>query len=214
MKSEAKKKKRYSRKLYAWLPYDNRTANCNGMGSACGDLRFIGGEGNLFYFRRPEGRMRDNTQIQALGLMFESHTFTLFANKVSQWNDNVDQLLFTYDNMPVFVNEGHTFTLASSDSDLVEEWTAKCNSITVTFPGVSISGSSISRRGLKECWARHLVQSSRAHPVKRDVAIMGGEDKYMTSSLFSADSLLHFLARDFISGQAFGVGSQQRHRMQ
>ncbi|KAF8395630.1 hypothetical protein HHK36_019580 [Tetracentron sinense] len=134
------------KKNWIVLLLSHRTANCNGMGSACGDPRFIGGEGILFYFRRPEGRMRDNTWIQALGLMFESHTFTLSANKVSHWNDNVDQLLFTYDNMPVFINEGHTFTLASSDSHLVVERTAKCNSITVTFPGVSISGPHYKRR--------------------------------------------------------------------
>ncbi|KAK9277796.1 hypothetical protein L1049_027352 [Liquidambar formosana] len=222
----------------------NRTANCNGMGSACGDPRFVGGDGIVFYFhgktnqyfslvsdqnlqinarfigRRPEGRKRDNTWIQALGLMFDHHTFTLAANKVAQWDDNVDQLQFTYNKEPVVISEGHLSSWAAPDSHLIVERSAKCNSISVTLAKVleiSVSVVPITKEDDRihnyqipadDCFAHLEVQfrffdlSERVegvlgqtyrpefqNPVKRGVAmpIMGGEHKYKTSSLTSAD---------------------------
>ncbi|OVA10744.1 Root cap [Macleaya cordata] len=223
----------------------NRTANCEGPGSACGDPRFVGGDGIVFYFhgktnqhfslvsdsniqinarfigRRPEGRKRDNTWIQALGLMFSTHSFTLAAKKVADWDKNVDQLLFTYDNMPISINEGHLSSWSAPNSPLLVERTANTNSITVTLPGVveiSASVVPITKEDdrihnyqipySEDCFAHLEVQfrffdlSERVEgvlgqtyrpefqsPVKRGVAmpIMGGEDKYMTSSLVSSD---------------------------
>ncbi|OVA10745.1 Root cap [Macleaya cordata] len=223
----------------------NRTANCEGPGSACGDPRFVGGDGIVFYFhgktnqhfslvsdsnlqinarfigRRPEGRKRDNTWIQALGLMFSTHSFTLAAKKVADWDNIVDQLLFTYDNMPISINEGHLSSWSAPNSPLVVERTANTNSITVTLPGVveiSASVVPITKEDdrihnyqipySEDCFAHLEVQfrffdlSERVEgvlgqtyrpefqsPVKRGVAmpIMGGEDKYMTSSLVSTD---------------------------
>ncbi|XP_058079810.1 uncharacterized protein LOC131228010 [Magnolia sinica] len=138
----------------------NRKPNCEGMGAACYDPRFVGGDGLVFYFhgksnqhfslvsdsnlqinarfigRRPEGRSRDNTWIQALGLMFNSHSFTLAANKVAKWDDAVDQLHFTYDDKPVVIDEGHLSTWAAPDSRLIVERTARSNSVTVTLPNI------------------------------------------------------------------------------
>ncbi|PIA35340.1 hypothetical protein AQUCO_03500022v1 [Aquilegia coerulea] len=224
----------------------NRTANCEGKGSACGDPRFVGGDGIVFYFhgktnqyfslvsdtnlqinarfigRRPEGRNRDNTWIQALGLMFDSHTFTLAANKVSKWDDNVDQLIFTYDSAPIFISEGHlsTWSAPAGSGDLQVERTAERNSVTVTLPGIaemSVSVVPITKEDDRihnyqipsdDCFAHLEVQfrffqlsesvqgvlgqtyrPDFQSPVKRGVAmpVMGGEHKYMTSSLVSAD---------------------------
>ncbi|XP_010069539.2 uncharacterized protein LOC104456440 [Eucalyptus grandis] len=138
----------------------NRTANCNGVGSACGDPRFIGGDGIVFYFhgetnshfalvsdqnlqinarfigRRPEGRKRDNTWIQALGLRFNRHTFTLSAKKVAHWDNKVDQLAFTYDDQLIHIADGHLSSWSAPNSPLSVERTANHNAITVTLPGV------------------------------------------------------------------------------
>ncbi|KAI3880477.1 hypothetical protein MKW92_006149 [Papaver armeniacum] len=218
--------------------------NCSGKGSACGDPRFVGGDGVVFYFhgkanqhftlvsdsnfqinsrfigRRPEGRSRDNTWIQSLGLLFSSNSFTFAAKKVANWEDNVDQLVFTYNNQPITISEGHRSSWSAPDSPLVVERTADTNSITVTLPGVvEISASVVPITEQddrvhnyqipygEDCFAHLEVQfrffdlservegvlgqtyrSEFQSPVKIGVAmpIMGGEAKYITSSLVSA----------------------------
>lgn len=121
---------------------------------------FVGGDGVMFYFhgktnehfslvsesnlqinahfigRHPQGRSRDNTWIQALGLMFDSHTFTISANKVAQWDDELDQFLFTYNDIPFSIPHSHLSTWAAPNNTLQVERTAISNSITVTLPGV------------------------------------------------------------------------------
>lgn len=137
-----------------------RRPNCNGIGAACYDPRFVGGDGVMFYFhgktneqfslvsdvdfhinarfigRRPQGRTRDNTWIQALGLRFNRHTFTLSAKKVAQWDNKVDQLAFTYDDQLVHIADGHLSSWSAPNSPLSVERTANHNAITVTLPGV------------------------------------------------------------------------------
>ncbi|KAA8533382.1 hypothetical protein F0562_033085 [Nyssa sinensis] len=184
----------------------NRTANCNGMGSACGDPRFVGGDGIVFYFHGKSNQY-----------------FSLFHRRCSQqgrqWDDNVDQLEFSYDNKPFLVSEGHLSSWAAPDSGLVVERTAKYNGITVTLPGVvEISANAVPvtkeddrihnyQIPADDCFAHLEVQFRFFHlsdrvegvlgqtyrpefqnPVKRGVAmpIMGGEHKYITSSLTSA----------------------------
>ncbi|OVA10774.1 Root cap [Macleaya cordata] len=222
----------------------NRKPNCKGIGAACYDPRFVGGDGVMFYFhgktnehfslvsdsnlqinarfigRRPQGRTRDNTWIQALGFMFNSHTFSLAAKRVAQWDDQVDQLVFTYNNKPLAIEEGHLSTWAASDSQLTVERTANCNSVIVKLPGfveISVNVVPVTKEDDRihkyqipsdDCFAHLEVQfkfldlSEKVegvlgqtyrpgfeNPVKRGVAmpIMGGEDKYKTSSLLSAD---------------------------
>lgn len=94
-----------------------RKPSCEGYGAVCYDPRFIGGDGRMFYFHgskggdyalftdddlqvnahfigtRPEGRTRDFTWVQALSVMFETHTLVVGAKRVSQWDDNVDALI-------------------------------------------------------------------------------------------------------------------------
>ncbi|KAL5743632.1 hypothetical protein ACOSQ2_026748 [Xanthoceras sorbifolium] len=223
-----------------------RKPNCNGIGAACYDPRFVGGDGIMFYFhgktnehfslvsdsnlqinarfigRRPEGRLRDNTWIQALGLMFDSHTLTLAANKVAQWDDEVDQLVLSYDGTTIYLPEHHHLsTWLAPDSRLVVERTAQYNSVTVTLEGVfeiSVNVVPVTKEDNRihkyqipyseDCFAHLEVQfkffnlsenvegvlgqtyrSDFQNPVKRGVAmpIMGGEDKYKTSSLDTSD---------------------------
>ncbi|XP_068645399.1 uncharacterized protein [Aristolochia californica] len=139
----------------------NRKPNCEGIGAACFDPRFIGGDGIMFYFhgkanqtftlvsdthihinarfigRRPEGRARDNTWIQAVGIMFGTHTFTLAAKKVAQWEDAVDQFDFSYDGTPLSMDVGHLTSWTAPNSPLSLERTAPVNSITLTLPEVA-----------------------------------------------------------------------------
>ncbi|OVA13909.1 Root cap [Macleaya cordata] len=136
----------------------NRKPNCNGPGAACYDPRFIGGDGIVFYFHgksnehfslisdpnlqinarfighRPEGRTRDYTWIQALGMMFDSHTFTVEAKKVAKWDDEVDQLEFSYGGKALVIPEGHLSEWKSPQQDVRVERTSSKNSVTVTLP--------------------------------------------------------------------------------
>ena len=89
-----------------YIFYSGIKLDCNSPGSASYDPRFIGGDDIIFYFHgksnqhfslvsdqniqinarfighRPTGRTRDFTWIQALGPLFNSHTFSLHHSKV------------------------------------------------------------------------------------------------------------------------------------
>ncbi|KAK4743925.1 hypothetical protein SAY87_010237 [Trapa incisa] len=240
----------------------NRTVNCYGVGSACGDPRFVGGDGIVFYFhgrtnqffslvsdqnlqinarfigRRPEGRNRDNTWIQSLGLMFGRHTFTLAAMKAAKWDAAVDLLQITYDGEAVPIGDGHLAIWAAADSGLVVERTAHCNSVAVTIPRtveISVSVVPITEEDDRihnyqipddDCFSHLEVQflffdlSERVEgvlgqtyrpefvsPVKRGVEmpIMGGESKYRTSSLLSADCSYCIFSPELPKGMAGGA---------
>ncbi|GAB4855271.1 hypothetical protein Ancab_023891 [Ancistrocladus abbreviatus] len=241
----------------------NRRPNCNGIGSACYDPRFVGGDGVMFFFHgesnqhfalvsdadlhinarfigvRPAGRPRDNTWIQALGLLFNSHSFTLAAQKVPRWNDDIDHLRFTYDGVSIAVPDGHLSSWSAADSGLLVERAARCNSVTVTLPGVvhiSVNVVPVTEEDDRihgyhipadDCFAHLEVQfklfnlSDRVegvlgqtyrpdfeNPVKRGVPmpVMGGEDKYLTSSLFSADCKFCIYGGLDVSGSDPGEG--------
>ncbi|KQJ92264.1 uncharacterized protein LOC100821155 [Brachypodium distachyon] len=99
---------------------------CNVPG-ACGDPKFIGGDGNAFYFHGKTGgdfcvvsdrdlhinahfigksgapgMTRDFTWIQAIGVLFDGHhSLYLGARKTGAWEDDVDRLEITLDGEPV-----------------------------------------------------------------------------------------------------------------
>ncbi|KAF7003380.1 hypothetical protein CFC21_018698 [Triticum aestivum] len=112
---------------------------CNTPG-ACGDPRFIGGDGNAFYFhgRRDadfcvvsdrdlhinahfigksghSGMSRDFTWIQAIAVLFDGHRLYLGARKTGTWDDAVEHLEIILDGEPVYL-----------PADLVEgaKWTS------------------------------------------------------------------------------------------
>lgn len=135
--------------------------NCDAPGAACLDPRFIGGDGIVFYFHgksnehfslvsdlnlqinarfiglRPAGRTRDYTWIQALGILFDSHSFSLEATKASTWNGEVDHLKFSHNGEDLIIPEGQLSTWQSPDSDIKVQRTSSKNSVLVTLPEVA-----------------------------------------------------------------------------
>ncbi|XP_021288541.1 uncharacterized protein LOC110419765 isoform X1 [Herrania umbratica] len=135
----------------------HRKPNCNGPGSACYDPRFIGGDGVVFYFHgkrnehfslvsdsslqindrfighRPAGRTRDFTWIQALGILFNSHSFSLVATKTTTWNSEVDHLKFSYNGEDLVVPEGALSSWYSPEKDVKVERVANKNSVIITL---------------------------------------------------------------------------------
>ncbi|KAL8209033.1 hypothetical protein R6Q57_008445 [Mikania cordata] len=222
----------------------HRKPNCNSPGSACYDPRFIGGDGIVFYFHgkvnehfslisdtnlqingrfighRPAGRSRDFTWIQALGLLFNSHSFSIEATKSATWDDEIDHLKFLYDGEHVSLPVGGLSTWKSPDNEIKVERTSGLNSVMVTIPGVveilanvvPVTAEDDRIHGYKipsyDCFAHLEVQFRFAglsdhvegvlgrtyqldfkNPAKPGVAmaVVGGEEKYKTTNLLSAD---------------------------
>uniref|UniRef100_A0ACD5UVG3 Uncharacterized protein n=1 Tax=Avena sativa TaxID=4498 RepID=A0ACD5UVG3_AVESA len=103
---------------------------CNTPG-ACGDPRFIGGDGNAFYFHGKKdadfcvvsdrdlhinahfigksghsGMSRDFTWIQAIAVLFDGHSLYVGARKTGTWDDAVEHLEITLDGEPVHLPDG------------------------------------------------------------------------------------------------------------
>lgn len=206
------------------------------------DPRFIGGDGIVFYFHgkkdehfslvsdtnlqinarfiglRPQGRTRDYTWIQALGVVFGSNTFSLEATPASSWDDHIDHLGFSFNGNEIAVPEGHASQWKSGELITVERASSR-NSVTVTIPEVveiSVNVVPVTEEDDRihsykipsgDCFAHLEVQfrfyglSSNVegvlgrtyqpdfqNPAKPGVAmpVVGGEDKYRTTSLLSA----------------------------
>ncbi|KAJ9153628.1 hypothetical protein P3X46_027049 [Hevea brasiliensis] len=222
----------------------NRKPNCNAPGAACLDPRFIGGDGIVFYFHgksnehfsllsdlnlqinahfiglRPAGRTRDYTWIQALGILFDSHTFSLEATKAEKWDDEIDHLRFTHNGKELVIPEDHLSSWQSPESNIRVDRTSSKNSVLVTLPEfaeISVNVVPVTKEDDRihnyqipsdDCFVHLEVQfkfyglSSKVegvlgrtyqpdfkNPAKPGVAmpVVGGEDKYRTTSLLSAD---------------------------
>ncbi|XP_016187407.2 uncharacterized protein LOC107629203 [Arachis ipaensis] len=139
-----------------------RKANCDGYGSLCYDPRFVGGDGVMFYFHgakggnfaivsdhdfqinahfigtRPQGRTRDYTWVQALAVMFDSHTLDIAARRVSQWDDKVDTLIVKWDGKLVSIpTDGEAEWRANGDDrEVIIERTDDTNSLRVKVSGL------------------------------------------------------------------------------
>ncbi|XP_054816470.1 uncharacterized protein LOC129316194 [Prosopis cineraria] len=139
-----------------------RKANCDGYGALCYDPRFVGGDGVMFYFHgakggnfavvsddnlqinahfigtRPQGRTRDFTWVQALAVMFDTHTLVIAANRVSHWDDRVDSLLVHWDGEAITIpTDGVAEWRANEeDREVVVERTDEANSVRVTVSGL------------------------------------------------------------------------------
>ncbi|CAJ1979316.1 unnamed protein product [Sphenostylis stenocarpa] len=153
-----------------------RKPNCDGYGSLCYDPRFVGGDGVMFYFHgakdgnfaivsddefqinahfigsRPQGRTRDYTWVQALTVMFDSHTLVISANRVSHWDDNVDSLTVKWDdeliNLPT---DGEAEWRANGDErEVIVERTDDTNSVRVMVSGLVEMDISVKPIGEKE----------------------------------------------------------------
>lgn len=216
--------------------------NCNSPGAACGDPRFIGGDGIVFYFHgrrdqhfalvsdpnlqinsrfighRPEGRARDYTWMQALGFLFDSHTFSLEANRVAKWDNETDHLKFTYNGEHITIPEGYLSTWKSPESSITVKRISSKNTVMVSIPDVaevSVNVVPVTKEDDRihnyqipsdDCFA-HLEVQFRFYGLSKDVEgvigrtyqpdfenpakpgvampVVGGEEKYKTTSLLS-----------------------------
>ncbi|XP_058103657.1 uncharacterized protein LOC131247293 [Magnolia sinica] len=143
----------------------HRKPNCNGFGSVCYDPRFVGGDGVMFYFHgakgsnfalvsddqlqinayfigtRPEGRTRDFTWVQSLGILFDSHNLIISAKHVAKWDDNVDALTISWDQREVVIpTDGEAEWRIMSEKDggreVSIERTDEFNSVRITISGL------------------------------------------------------------------------------
>lgn len=243
------------------------------------DPRFIGGDGIVFYFHgrsnehftlvsdvnlqinsrfiglRPEGRSRDYTWIQALGLLFGSDSFSLEAIPAAKWDQEIDHLKFTYNRSELVIPEGLFSTWEAPEKSVMVERTLEKNSVLITLPEIaeiSVNVVPVTKEDDRihnyhipsdDCFAHLEVQfrfyglSSKVEgvlgktyqpdfqsPVKPGVAmpVVGGEDKYRTPSLLSAnckscifspagvpeqvDPMVEFSTLDCNSGASSGRG--------
>ncbi|KAL4554971.1 hypothetical protein LXL04_037581 [Taraxacum kok-saghyz] len=212
----------YSPKCKAEGKHDNKP-DCDTPGSACYDPRFIGGDSIVFYFHgkvnqhfslvsdsnlqingrfighQPTGRSRPFTWIQALGLLFNSHSFSLEATKSATWDGGVDHLKLSYNGEEIPLALGGLSLWKSPEGEIEVERTSTVNSVMVNIPGVveilanvvPVTAEDDKLHGYNvpsdDCFA-HL-QPDYKNPAKPGVAmaVVGGEDKYRTTSLLSSD---------------------------
>ncbi|CAI9295155.1 unnamed protein product [Lactuca saligna] len=217
---------------------------CDTPGSACYDPRFIGGDSIVFYFHgkvnehfslvsdsnlqingrfighQPTGRTRPFTWIQALGLLFNSHSFSLEATKSATWDGGIDHLKFSYDGEDVLLALGGLSSWKSPEGEIEMERTSAVNSVMVNIPGVveilvnvvPVTAEDDKIHGYNvpsdDCFAHLEVQFKFTglsdgvegvlgrtyqpdfkNPAKPGVAmaVVGGEDKYRTTSLLTSD---------------------------
>ncbi|XP_019199314.1 PREDICTED: uncharacterized protein LOC109193009 [Ipomoea nil] len=140
-----------------------RKPKCSGYGSLCYDPRFVGGDGVMFYFHgakgadfaivsddnlhinahligtRPQGRTRDFTWVQALAVMFDSHTLVLAAKRVSKWDDSVDSLMVKWDGETINVptdGEAEWRINTGEARSVVVERTDDVNTVKLTVSGL------------------------------------------------------------------------------
>ncbi|PKI51165.1 uncharacterized protein LOC116215975 [Punica granatum] len=222
----------------------HRVPNCNGLGSACYDPRFVGGDGSVFYFHgksnehfslvsdrsiqinarfighRPPGRPRDFTWIQALGVLFNSQSFSVEAIRSATWDNETDHLKFTHDRTELALPEVPLSSWMSPGGDIKVERISRRNSVILTLKSMAeiiIKVVPVTKEDDRihsyqipsgNCFVHLEVQfrffglspmvegvlgrtyrpdfESPAKPGQR-VPVLGGEDKYRTTSLFSAD---------------------------
>lgn len=155
-----------------------RRANCNGYGSLCYDPRFVGGDGVMFYFHgakggnfaivsddnlqvnahfigsRPQGRTRDFTWVQALAIMFDTHTIVIAAKRVSKWDDNVDALTVSWDGEAVVIAiDGEAEWRTNGETrEVIVERTDDANNIRVTIARLVEIDIRVRPIGEKENW--------------------------------------------------------------
>lgn len=139
-----------------------RKPNCDGYGSLCYDPRFVGGDGVMFYFHgakegnfaivsddnlqinahfigtRPQGRTRDYTWVQALAVMFDTHTLVIAANRVSHWDDKVDALSIRWDGEAIDIptNGDAEWKASTEERQVMIERTDDTNNVRVKVAGL------------------------------------------------------------------------------
>lgn len=176
------------------------------------NARFIG--------HRPANRMRDFTWIQALGVLFGSHSFSVEATKAATWDNAIDHLRFFFDGDEVVLAQGFLSSWKSAGSEVTVERVTSTNSVIITIPEIleiGVNAVPITKEDDRihnyqipsdDCFS-HLEVQFRFFDLSPEVEgvlgqtyrpdyeshtrmgiampVVGGEDKYKTSSLFAAD---------------------------
>ncbi|GLJ52393.1 hypothetical protein SUGI_1114430 [Cryptomeria japonica] len=247
-----------------------RKPNCQGYGAICYDPRFVGGDGVMFYFHgakdkdfallsdrhfqinahfigtKPEGRDRPYTWVQALGLMFDSHTLTVAAKKTSKWDETVDHFIFTFDGKEFTIPEEALVQWTPpilGPSTMTIERIDNTNNVNLIVPGVVdiVMGVApiLEKENLMHNYQlpaddvfAHLEMQFKffnlssevegvlgqtyrpgfENPVKRGVPmpIMGGEDKYATSSLLSTNcNFCKYSSASYSSSKGFIINDME-----
>ncbi|KAG0564787.1 hypothetical protein M758_8G135500 [Ceratodon purpureus] len=228
---------------------------CDKKGGICGDPKIVGGDGVTFYFhgrmnqdfclvsdsdlhinahfigKRPEGRARDFTWVQALGFVYGPHALTIAAKRVAKWDNAVDQLQLSYNGQPLELKGSWT----SPDGVIAMNRIGATNAVDLTIKekmGVALTVVPIGEKeskvhgygiGADDCFAHfdmqfrfynlsslvdgvlgQTYQPDYVNPTKRGVAmpIMGGADRFFSSSLLATDCKM-----SKYSGLAIPVGS-------
>lgn len=91
-----------------------------------------------FIGTRPQGRTRDFTWVQALAVMFDSHTLVIAANRVSHWDDDVDSLIVKWDDETITIpNDGEAeWRVNKEEREVVVERTDAANNVRVKVSGL------------------------------------------------------------------------------
>ncbi|KAJ1263978.1 hypothetical protein BS78_09G227900 [Paspalum vaginatum] len=135
--------------------------DCNLPGAVCQDPRFIGSDGNTFYFhgRRDRdfgllsdanlhinahfigshvpGATRDPTWVQAIAVQFAGHRLYVGALKTAAWDDDADRLAVVFDGEPAQVQGvANAVWVAPPAPSLSVAWTKAANGVVVELAGV------------------------------------------------------------------------------
>jgi Root cap len=131
-------------------------------GTVCGDPRFTGADGNIFYFhgkknqdfcilsdndlhinahfigKRNPDKSRDFTWIQALGLVFgNNHKLYVGVEKTMTWDDSVDRLVIAFDGEHIDMpTEANTEWVPTTVPSLSITRTSEANGIMVELRGI------------------------------------------------------------------------------
>ncbi|KAM1101140.1 hypothetical protein ACFX2B_007456 [Malus domestica] len=188
----------------------HRKPNCNSPGSACHDPRFIGGDGIVFYFHgksnqqfslvsdnnlqingrfighRPAERTRDYTWIQALGILFSTHSFSVEATKAAAWDNQIDHLKFTHNGNDDVAEIMINVVPVTKEDDRIHNYQVPSDDC---FAHLEVQFKFFALSTKVEGVLGRIYRPDFENPAKPGVAmpVLGGEDKYRTSSLLSAD---------------------------
>ncbi|PKI59685.1 hypothetical protein CRG98_019926 [Punica granatum] len=133
---------------------------CNLPGAVCQDPRFVGGDGNTFYFhgrkdedfclasdndfhvnahfigKRNLNLTRDFTWVQSIGVIFACHKLLIAAERTSTWDGKIDHLSLALDDIPANVPTIEGFTWRSPSAPYVSfTWSGPTNGVVVEVKG-------------------------------------------------------------------------------
>ncbi|XP_020085186.1 uncharacterized protein LOC109708031 [Ananas comosus] len=131
---------------------------CDKPGAVCHDPRFIGGDGIKFYFHGKknkdfclvtdsdihvnahfigkQGKGRDFTWVQSIGILFGSQQFYVGARKVATWHGSDDNMHVQFNGADINIPSGDGEMWTSPEGDLQIKRVGETNSIVAEVVGV------------------------------------------------------------------------------